>query len=179
MPPNPDSSFRDADGFPWALLVPADWEHPAEGQRIEEKYPRFTDWRLSEGESDRDWYVTTPPSDKNQPPYPVTATDPPDEDPSTPEVDLSFNQFPLSPDTVQLIIEEDAEGKLDPDGDAVFYRAAGTLPDYLELDETTGLITIDNGDTKSDVTVDFYSEDEHGAATDGEPLVVNFTFGSS
>ncbi|MFP4012411.1 MAG: LruC domain-containing protein [Spirochaetaceae bacterium] len=52
-----DDDFRDEDGFPWALLVPADWEHPDEGQRIEEAYPAFDYWRASEGEHYPDWYL--------------------------------------------------------------------------------------------------------------------------
>jgi hypothetical protein len=31
--------FRDAEGFPWALLVPTDWRHPNDGHRIEIPYP--------------------------------------------------------------------------------------------------------------------------------------------
>ena len=55
---NPDDDdFRDADGYPWALLVPADWQHPDERQRIDEAYPAFTYWRQSEGEYYPDWYL--------------------------------------------------------------------------------------------------------------------------
>ncbi|MCK4515545.1 MAG: LruC domain-containing protein, partial [Spirochaetaceae bacterium] len=46
---NPDDTFMDGDGFPWALLVPGDWIHPEETQRIEIPYPRFTLWRESGG----------------------------------------------------------------------------------------------------------------------------------
>ena len=62
---NPNDRFIDGDGFPWALLIPIDWEHPAEGQRIEELYPEFTDWRLSGGSDARDWYEN--PYDPNDP----------------------------------------------------------------------------------------------------------------
>ncbi len=61
---NPDDTFRDADGFPWGLLVPPGsdgWVHPAEGQRIEEPYPRFTRWRESGGELSPDWYLYNDP----------------------------------------------------------------------------------------------------------------------
>ena len=62
---NPNDTFRDTDGFPWALLIPVDWEHPDEGQRIEEVYPRFTSWRTSLGADDQDWYVLpSEPEDK-------------------------------------------------------------------------------------------------------------------
>jgi LruC domain-containing protein len=55
---NPDDDdFRDGDGYPWALLVPADWQHPDERQRIDEAYPAFTYWRQSEGEYYPDWYL--------------------------------------------------------------------------------------------------------------------------
>ena len=65
------SSFRDAQGFPWALLVPSAWKNPDEGQRIEIPYPRFTLWRESMGTQFTDWYLHyydpyTPP-----PPPPV------------------------------------------------------------------------------------------------------------
>jgi LruC domain-containing protein len=63
--PLPDStnppgfeSFRDPDtGYPWALLVPESWEHPAEGTAIGTAYPRFESWRESAGTSDTDWYL--------------------------------------------------------------------------------------------------------------------------
>ncbi|TVQ26985.1 MAG: LruC domain-containing protein, partial [Spirochaetaceae bacterium] len=55
---NPNDRFVDSDGFPWALLVPEEWIHPAEAKRIDsdEWYPRFTNWRLSGGEEFTDWY---------------------------------------------------------------------------------------------------------------------------
>ncbi len=53
---NPGDRFIDGDGFPWALLVPTDWESPAETQRIEEAYPRFDLWRTSGGMDHGDWY---------------------------------------------------------------------------------------------------------------------------
>ena len=53
---DPDDRFVDGEGFPWALLVPSAWESPAEGQRIEVAYPRFENWRLSDGDLHGDWY---------------------------------------------------------------------------------------------------------------------------
>ncbi|TVQ96416.1 MAG: LruC domain-containing protein, partial [Spirochaetaceae bacterium] len=55
---NPNERFVDSDGFPWALLVPEEWVHPAEGQRIDapQWYPRFTNWRESGGTAFTDWY---------------------------------------------------------------------------------------------------------------------------
>ncbi|MBU8912386.1 MAG: LruC domain-containing protein, partial [Spirochaetales bacterium] len=54
---NPDDTFVDGDGFPWALLVPDQWDNPDEGQRIEIPYPRFTLWRELGGEEYSDWYL--------------------------------------------------------------------------------------------------------------------------
>jgi LruC domain-containing protein len=50
-------SFQDAEGFPWALLVPSTWKYPSECQRIEVHYPRFTLWRQSFGAAHTDWYL--------------------------------------------------------------------------------------------------------------------------
>ncbi|MCK5200229.1 MAG: LruC domain-containing protein, partial [Spirochaetales bacterium] len=54
---NPGDNYQDSDGFPWALLVPTDWIHPDESQRIEVHYPRFTLWRESFGAEHSDWYL--------------------------------------------------------------------------------------------------------------------------
>lgn len=75
---NPDDTFRDGEGFPWALLVPTEWNHPEETERIEDPYPRFTLWRESWGEEHTDWYnheddPWIPPDDNNPP----TASFPP------------------------------------------------------------------------------------------------------
>lgn len=51
------SSFRDANGYPRALLVPIDWAHPLEGIFIENAYLRFLPWRSSFGMTDTDWYL--------------------------------------------------------------------------------------------------------------------------
>jgi len=48
--------FRDADGYPRALLVPDDWMPPAERTNIEVAYPYFTPWRESLGATNTDWY---------------------------------------------------------------------------------------------------------------------------
>jgi LruC domain-containing protein len=59
-----DEDFRDGNGYPWALLVPADVAHPVEGLDvpsgtpiISAAYPRFDSWVSSLGDTDRDWYV--------------------------------------------------------------------------------------------------------------------------
>lgn len=57
---NPDdlAGFRDADGYPRALLVPNDWLWPREKTHIESAYPEFVDWRESLGASSSDWYFS-------------------------------------------------------------------------------------------------------------------------
>lgn len=50
-------SYQDGEGFPWGLLVPLQWTPPAETQRIELHYPRFTLWRESFGAVHTDWYL--------------------------------------------------------------------------------------------------------------------------
>ena len=67
---NPDDTFRDAEGFPWALLVPEKWVNPLETERIEVYYPRFTNWRESGGEDHSDWYnyFKKPYIEDNNPP---------------------------------------------------------------------------------------------------------------
>lgn len=52
------SGFRDADGYPRALLVPNDWLWPREQTHIETAYPEFVDWRESLGTTNSDWYFT-------------------------------------------------------------------------------------------------------------------------
>ncbi|MFW6313661.1 MAG: LruC domain-containing protein [Spirochaetota bacterium] len=54
--PSGFKDFRDADGFPRALLVPGDWATPVEQTHIETAYPSFRLWRESLGSTDSDWY---------------------------------------------------------------------------------------------------------------------------
>lgn len=48
--------FRDANGFPWAILVPSSYKYPKEGMFIENAYPQFAAWRQSLGQTNQDWY---------------------------------------------------------------------------------------------------------------------------
>lgn len=175
---NPDDRFVDGDGFPWALLVPTDWEHPAEGARIDsvEWYPRFTDWRLSEGEDHTDWYnfkgEPFEPAPKNSAPYPVTG----------PTQEPSFQAFTSADQYYQLEIAQ-VGGQSDPDGDQVFFRSTA-LPSYMTLNADTGLVTILGdprfaGPPAGTVEVEFWSEDEDGADTSDAPYVVTFTLQAS
>jgi len=155
-------NFMDEAGFPWALLVPAEWQHPAETQFIEDLYPFFKDWRESTGASDSNWYLR-PLDSNNQPPYPVSGVDPNPEYPA--------NTDGLSP--YELTIKTD-DGKKDPDGDQVFFLSS-KLPDKWSLDEDSGKVTIDAA-PPGEVIVYFWSEDEWGASTETNPFKVTFTF---
>lgn len=58
-PPALPGEFVDADGYPWALLVPADWRYPLERVRINgagAAYPAFDPWRVSRGSQQTGWY---------------------------------------------------------------------------------------------------------------------------
>ena len=58
--------YIDANGFPWALKMPAEWNWPLERKHIESGYPQFKSWYESRGATDRDWYLqTTPESSDN------------------------------------------------------------------------------------------------------------------
>ncbi len=50
-------SYMDPNGYPWALLVPEDWQHPAETQYIGKAYPLFDEWRASKGATAPYWYL--------------------------------------------------------------------------------------------------------------------------
>ncbi|MCE9597608.1 MAG: LruC domain-containing protein [Spirochaetia bacterium] len=57
---NADGSdvYMDSHGFPWALQVPGTWEWPLESKNIENAYAGFRPWYLSNGETNKDWYLT-------------------------------------------------------------------------------------------------------------------------
>jgi len=160
---NSVDTFQDAEGFPWALLVPSDWQHPPETVRIETVYPLFTQWRESFGAAASDWYLF-PYDATNQPPDPVTG-------PSTNKTYIAASgtkYYQLS------LLDVDNDGQDDPDGDQVFFRSSSNLPSYMSLDEDTGEVTIEPPATVDTVIVDFWSVDEHGADTSGTPFTVTF-----
>ncbi|NUP04847.1 MAG: LruC domain-containing protein [Polyangiaceae bacterium] len=64
LPGRPDSlpeesgarSFTDADGYPFAMLLPTAFRYPLERVRIDTAYPSFTTWRSSQGVQAKTWY---------------------------------------------------------------------------------------------------------------------------
>ncbi|KZZ76321.1 hypothetical protein A3767_15250 [Oleiphilus sp. HI0133] len=53
---NASNSFVNANSFPWALNIPAGWEHPKENIDIVRAYPNFSKWVRSNGSTHKDWY---------------------------------------------------------------------------------------------------------------------------
>jgi len=102
---------------------------------------------------------------ENHPPYRVITSE------QNPYTGFSGGDY-----SFQMEIET-VDGLKDPDGDAVYFRS-GALPDYMNLDAESGILTITNApDTEADPPViDFWSEDEWGAGTEETPLTVTFIF---
>jgi len=48
--------YLDSDGFPWAIIIPVEWNWPIERDNIRDAYPYFDDWYLSQGTQYTDWY---------------------------------------------------------------------------------------------------------------------------
>lgn len=55
---NTSSDYTSADGFPWALKVPADVDYMKEGLDFTTGYPDFIKWVESDDTSNKDWYET-------------------------------------------------------------------------------------------------------------------------
>lgn len=49
--------FQNSDGMAFALEVPEDWKHPVEKTDIRLAYPKFTNFAISSGDEDSDWYT--------------------------------------------------------------------------------------------------------------------------
>lgn len=55
--------YRDATGFPWALLVPGNFQWPYEATDIRKSYSTFQAWYESLGTTNTDWFRTPNASD--------------------------------------------------------------------------------------------------------------------
>lgn len=53
--PSFDDTFKAGD-VPYAILVPDDWDFPAERHRVDEKYPDFVEW-AKDATKEGDWYI--------------------------------------------------------------------------------------------------------------------------
>ncbi|MGD9212668.1 MAG: LruC domain-containing protein, partial [Desulfobacteraceae bacterium] len=51
------SSFTDEKGYPFALLIPENWQFPTEWVDLGVAYPDFIDFVLSQGSESLDWYL--------------------------------------------------------------------------------------------------------------------------
>jgi len=56
-------SFKDKNGFPFGMLMPADWQPPSERVNLMEAYPGFLEFVTSQGTKSSNWYKT-PKADK-------------------------------------------------------------------------------------------------------------------
>jgi len=48
--------YLDSDGFPWAIVIPVEWNWPLERNKIQDAYPFFENWYRSNGVEYKDWY---------------------------------------------------------------------------------------------------------------------------
>ena len=164
-------TYMDPNGYPWALLVPEDWKHPAETQYIGKAYPLFDDWQMSEGTKAPYWYLypaSTGSVSGNNPPYPVTG---PTVNPQLIANSTAAQEFDLSFKSV--------DGSGDPDGDAVWFMHSPiplALKDLFSLDDQKGTITFKPGVPEGDYLFYFWSVDKHGASTITSPFKVTFSF---
>lgn len=49
--------FINANGMPWALNIPYEWQHPLEYMDIKYAYPNFHGFVTSSGEKETDWFI--------------------------------------------------------------------------------------------------------------------------
>ncbi len=168
---NPGDRFVDGNGFPWALLVPSDWEHPAEGRRIDsdEWYPRFTNWRESEGEDHTDWYnfrgEPWEPAPENRPPYPVTGET---QTADIPGLSTRRDQFISARNRGDRRTGRSRRGRRGLPIDVLSLPIWSSIRrnrarDDLRIYRTT------RARPSETVVVEFWSEDEHGADTRDQP----------
>ncbi|WP_051333749.1 LruC domain-containing protein [Aliagarivorans marinus] len=55
--PQSGNYYQDAQGLPWAIILPYNWRHPLERVNILSAYPGFYLYSNSEGEQAADWYL--------------------------------------------------------------------------------------------------------------------------
>ncbi|PSV41543.1 hypothetical protein C9J41_15935 [Photobacterium sp. GB-50] len=50
-------TYHNSSGLPWAILVESIWNHPSEGSNILQAYPELTNFAISGGGENTDWYI--------------------------------------------------------------------------------------------------------------------------
>lgn len=58
-----NSAFKDKNGFPFGMLMPAGWQPPSERVNLMDAYPGFLEFVTSQGSKSSNWYKT-PKADK-------------------------------------------------------------------------------------------------------------------
>ena len=51
------STYCSPSGYVWALKVPVGTKHAYEHTPFAEAYPKFENWKATEGREDQDWYM--------------------------------------------------------------------------------------------------------------------------
>ena len=165
-----ETYYLDEVGFPWALLVPVDWEHPPETVRIEKVYPFFENWRQDEGRSNTDWYLRKMDPENDPPGEPLLS-------PAT----VEFDSTSVDPQVAAI----DAVLGADPDGDdsAVALKWI-SLPKHVTIETTASgsgtqslELTVDLSkviDPPEDFIIYFWCEDAEGARSGFTPLTLSF-----
>lgn len=60
--PDGSDQYLDANGFPWAVMIPGPWKWPYETKNIHQGYVNFQNWYSSAGVNNNDWYLTADPA---------------------------------------------------------------------------------------------------------------------
>ncbi|WP_432459623.1 LruC domain-containing protein [Agarivorans sp. QJM3NY_25] len=55
--PSSGSYYQTANGLPWAIIVPYNWQYPFERVSVADAYPQFLQYAQSEGLESGDWYL--------------------------------------------------------------------------------------------------------------------------
>ncbi|HYG15784.1 MAG TPA: LruC domain-containing protein, partial [Bacteroidia bacterium] len=58
--PGTNTYYKNANGMPWAILIPEDFTYPTERTSVTAAYNFFDDWALSGGANYTNWYTTAP-----------------------------------------------------------------------------------------------------------------------
>ncbi|WP_321426563.1 LruC domain-containing protein [uncultured Bacteroides sp.] len=51
-------SYSSIDNLVWGMVIPTDFNYPTENTNIQNAYPNFRSWAISDGQNNQDWYIT-------------------------------------------------------------------------------------------------------------------------